>query len=96
MTTLKPGSFDDLEQLDGVMENLDIHIDEVERHRFAHHLASASFSKDSMGYVRAFINYIEGEKMAVLVNVLFGSYTGIATPLLTCKLRFGSTCFTVF
>ncbi|CAM0136472.1 unnamed protein product [Umbelopsis sp. WA50703] len=69
MTTLKPGSFDDLEQLDGVMENLDIHIDEVERHRFAHHLASASFSKDSMGYVRAFINYIEGEKMAVLIWV---------------------------
>ncbi|KAJ2955102.1 hypothetical protein NQZ79_g8847 [Umbelopsis isabellina] len=66
MTTLKSGSLDDLEQLDGMIENLDIHIDEADRHRFAHHLANASFSKDSMGYVRAFIKYIEGEKMAVL------------------------------
>ncbi|KAG2173844.1 hypothetical protein INT43_005264 [Umbelopsis isabellina] len=70
MATLKSGSLDDLEQLDGMIENLDIHIDEADRHRFAHHLANASFSKDSMGYVRAFIKYIEGEKMAVLVNAM--------------------------
>jgi len=69
LATFKPGSLDDLEQLGHVIEILDIHIDEADRQQFAHQLADASFSDSTMGYARAFIKYIEGEKLAVLIWV---------------------------
>lgn len=74
VTTLQPGSLDDLEQFGRMVEILDIHVDEADRQQFAHQLADASFSNSSMEYVRAFVKYIEGEKLAVLVNISGSEY----------------------
>ncbi|CAO3668618.1 unnamed protein product [Umbelopsis vinacea] len=68
VTTLQPGSLDDLEQFGRMVEILDIHVDEADRQQFAISLPTLHF-KFSMEYVRAFVKYIEGEKLAVLIWV---------------------------
>lgn len=69
VTTVKPGSLDDLEQLGRFIEILDIDVVEPDGQRFAHQLADASFSNSNLEYLRAFIKFIEGEKIAVLVMI---------------------------
>jgi hypothetical protein len=67
VTTVQPGSLDDLEHLGRLIEILDIHVEEPDRQRIAHQLAEATFSNSNLEHIRAFVKYIEGEKLAVLV-----------------------------
>jgi hypothetical protein len=69
VTTVQPGSLDDLEQLGRFIEILDIHTVDPDGQRLAHQLADASFSNSHLEYLRAFIKFIEGEKIAVLVRI---------------------------
>ncbi|KAG2187987.1 hypothetical protein INT44_000737 [Umbelopsis vinacea] len=69
MTTVQPGSLDELEKLGRFIEILDIDAAESDGQQFAHQLADASFSNSHLQFLRAFIKYIEGEKIAVLVWV---------------------------